>query len=245
MELKLRILLGILIAGILLIAGWNFISTPVNKGYCKSDEDCKFTCGCGCIPKNKVCPIRVFCRPTICGSACRCENGECKSWADVYKKAVNTKNIELCKEIRDLSCREFCLEMVREKLVTITTDKTEYGQGEIVKIIVENKDSEKISLCRYPTLESPIFSIEKFENGTWITVCCVGPCKCHSPCMVRIMKCLEIQPNQTIEFEWHQKKETCKNSQYISAQADLGKYRIRFNIGTALNPIYSNEFTIK
>lgn len=143
-----------------------------------------------------------------------------------------------------VGCREKYTEPVA-KQVTLTTDKTEYRKGEIVKISVINIDQEEISLCNYPTLESPVFYVEKFENGTWITVCCVGACRCHSPCMVRIKRCWEIQPNQTLEFKWYQKKETCKNSQYTSIQAEPGKYRIRFNIGTSLNPIYSNEFTIK
>jgi len=133
----------------------------------------------------------------------------------------------------------------QNKGVTISTDKAEYKQGEIVKISVINRNSEEISLCNYPTLESPVFYVEKFENRTWITICCVGACRCYSPCMAKIKRCLEIQPNQTLEFKWYQKKEICRNSKYVSTQADSGKYRIRFNIGTSLNPIYSNEFTIK
>ena len=136
-------------------------------------------------------------------------------------------------------------EICRKDRIIITTDKTEYEQGEIVKISVINRYSEEISLCNYPTLESPIFYVEKFENGTWISVCCVGSCRCHSPCMARIKRCWKIQPNQMLEFKWCQEKETCRNTQYISTQADSGKYRIKFNIGTSLKPIYSNEFTIK
>jgi len=250
MELKLRILLGILIAGILLIAGWNFIWTPVNKGYCKSDGDCKFTCGCGCIPKNKVCPIRVFCRPTICGSACRCENGECKSWADVYKKAFNTKNIELCKEIRDLSCREFCLEMVREKLVTITTDKTEYTKGETIKIILRNN------------LDRPIWYYDWSEFG------CVGGFSIGKKeerykefYPLATEKCLrpiaKLEPKSEKVYKLNLSLFTPAREHWEKYNVKLlGTFKLKFNyflneisareyhINKAIT-IYSNEFTIK
>lgn len=116
MTTKTKIFIGILVIIVIGIGGWwRFVWTSINKGYCKSDIDCKFACGCGCIPKYKICPSYVLCRPTVCGAACRCLNGKCISWAEVYNEAIKTKNIDLCNEIKHSACRDYCLKSLIEK----------------------------------------------------------------------------------------------------------------------------------
>jgi hypothetical protein len=87
---------------------------------CNIDSDCKFECGCGCISKDKICSFRVFCKPTLCGAACRCLDGKCTSWTDVYSEALETNNTVLCNEIENLGCKTQCLESLTKKQVTIT-----------------------------------------------------------------------------------------------------------------------------
>ena len=238
---KIKTLIGVLVVGILVVAGWKFIWTSINKGYCNSDTDCKFTCGCGCVPKNKICFIRISCKSTICGSACRCENGECKSWADVYNEALKTKNIELCMQIRDQSCQEFCLEKLKKEMVTITTDKTEYEQGEKIKMIIENNLNQSIwyieqlgEIFDHCFLKLPS-KVQKLENGKWKDIelphkCCDVMCRIAPPIKLK----LESKTQKELELK-------------ISSS---GTYRLKFvyylsNNTNQPNYVYSNEFTIK
>jgi len=250
MTTKTKIFIGISAAVVVLAGGWKFIWTPINKGYCRSDTDCKFTCGCGCIPKNKICLKKIYCRPTICGSACRCENGECASWVEVYGEALKTKSIELCKQIRHQNCRERCLDKLRKEQVIITTDKRKYEQGETVKITLRNKADERL-LVYYP-----FYTVERFEQGNWVPLRRVL-CPCGVFC--RIPPFLEIQAKDEIEEEWNQEESWCKEGMpavseaTVSRQVSAGRYRIKSEIiwpeqtweGRDRKTIYSNEFTIQ
>jgi len=136
--------------------------------------------------------------------------------------------------------------------VTITTHKTEYGQGEIVKIIVKNDLDYMIGLIAVFT------EIEKLDDGIWANIWSWSSsgyrCSCDPTCYFGVIP--EIEPNVEMPLEWNQKMWTycdphatfgdLKDSTFVLATS--GKYRIAAKIRTIDNKIYiinSNEFTIK
>jgi hypothetical protein len=180
MSSKTKILIGILVVIILGIGGYfYFIWTPINEGHCNSDSDCKFTCGCGCIPKNKTCPSYILCKPTVCGAACYCLNGKCTSWGDVYTEALKTKNIDLCKEIKNSTCRDYCLEnLIKDETANWHTYKNEEYGFEVkyplewsYKVVSEEQVEFREKGKTYSVEESDIYAIGIFiyENPNNLT----------------------------------------------------------------------------
>ena len=140
------------------------------------------------------------CPPEFDKYTCKCANGECKKVKE---------------------------DLVEE--VSITTDKMEYEQGEVVEIIIKND------------LDGELFfrlSIESFDNSNWNKIVKDIRCDCN------LQNCpipqLPIKANsEGIKF-WNQKKGLCD-------ELPLGqKLRIEMMCGEGANYIiYSNEFTIK
>lgn len=124
----MKILIGIFVIIVIGIISWRvFVWTPTNTGSCKTDFDCKSDCPCGCIPKNKTCLSNAQCKPTACSGACYCQDGKCKSWGDIAQEAFKTKNIDLCNEIKNLGCKNYCLKISNE---AETADWKTYRNGE-------------------------------------------------------------------------------------------------------------------
>jgi len=118
MNAKVKVLVGVLVLEILLIAGWwawknQIISTcsaltpQFCEKTCKSDEDCKYECGCGCIAKNEICFPSTVCKRHVC-SECYCKNGKCESWFSTFSEAIEKKDASLCAEIKRKTCRDIC-----------------------------------------------------------------------------------------------------------------------------------------
>ena len=128
--------------------------------------------------------------------------------------------------------------------VTIITDKTEYEEGEPVKIVIENHSSEKKRLYQY--------DIERFNDDDWIKIRRVL-CPCGAMC--RIAAYMELEPDESFEYEWDQQESWCIEQpvieqKTISQQAPLGRYRIKSEISEGdkfqdQRTIYSDEFIIK
>lgn len=162
-----KLLIGILVVGIILISGWCIWSTQI-ENRCNSDYDCRFYCGCGCISKqNWICPIfgpRVLCEQYPC-AVCRCLEGKCASWQDVFNEAQHNKNIDLCQEIRDTGCKNQCLSVLETLIkikpqVTITTDKMEYEQG---KNIIANANF----IGKIQVFSEGAWSIYRWDGNLW------------------------------------------------------------------------------
>lgn len=140
-----------------------------------------------------------------------------------------------------------CKKYEQKKDISITTDKTEYEQGEIVKITIENNSG------REQQMGFPIYSVEKFENDKWVEIKRVY-CPCGAIC--KIMGPPPIKSRSKLKFEWDQQESWCDDSvamiysKKISKQVSAGRYRIkgvkRDIDGTNDDQlIYSNEFIIK
>ena len=91
MDSRVKILIGVLVVGIVLIGGlliWNKL-TPETKvigdeKYCEKDTDCHWMCGCGCINKNAKCEtpegIMYDCYPGMEEKySCVCKDNQCET----------------------------------------------------------------------------------------------------------------------------------------------------------------------
>jgi len=232
MNLKIKILIGALVVGIILISGWwiwngqtiknpRGICGPKGMGInydvlycdetCNVDDDCKFTCGCGAINKNEICHDE--------GITYDCVDHEVK-----------------CKEGRCIIGKGILL-----KGVTLTTDKTEYEQGETVEITVRNNLVESIWYREWDTkCSGTSFSIGKKRDNRY-SFYPLGLAECA-------MDEVELKPKATRIYalnlnEW-------KKTKFPHTDIDTGVYKWRFiyilkNGDKESKTIYSNEFTIK
>lgn len=135
------------------------------------------------------------------------------------------------------------------KQVTITTDKTKYQKGEVVKIFIKNNSLAIKKIYPFD------YSVERFENGNWTqikrVVCPCNVCGISNPYNT-------LQPLERAKFEWNQAEKWCEfddteNPKQSSQQVLAGKYRIKSSIvdidadGNEISKvtIYSKEFIIK
>jgi len=157
-------------------------------------------------------------------------------------------------------------------VVTITTDKTEYEQGEMVNITMFNTlDHPTVVLSSSFSLDETkrksygqgafLGFLEKFKNGIWIKITPLERMFFKKIIFVDINFTWD-QPDITCEksgyngkfeskeeriFMWNQKILICDlidNTQKIE-QVNIGKYRITTEIDGGEKTIFSNEFTIK
>ena len=222
MDLKIKILIGILVVGLVLVGGkliWNLLT-------------CKDICY-----GNRVQP-QV---PTAFGFDCasidilpcskKC-GAECETHKDCPKGFIC--NFEDCRCIP---------ENMPKKQITITTDKKEYEQGETVKIIVRNNLDKPIwyyNWCKYKCdsalcLCGDSFVIEKRTEKEYKTY--------NPPDSIGIeymSELIELKPNSEKIY----RLEPIKFSK--------GVYRLKMYYGLDKNIsflegkiTYSNEFTIK
>ncbi len=138
-----------------------------------------------------------------------------------------------------------------ENVVIVTTDKSEYGQGETMKITLRNELGEDI--FSHAGSQTPVFSIDKIERrspeGDWDRLFA----QCQYPhCIYDIDGPAKTQAGQAVSFEWAPRiyiDGTNKNT-----PATPGVYRLmiayqikRGNSSADWNWLQarSNEFTIK
>ena len=257
MDLKGKILVGVLIIGILLIGGWWVWNTQI-ENRCNSDSDCKFWNSCGCASKqNLLCLLFELFKPEVAWEyhpcrSCGCLNGKCTSWDIIFKEAQKTKNIELCYEIRDIDCKNYCLMAVENLIrtkerVTLSTDKTEYTKGETIKIILRNNLDKSIWYLNGHELCSDRnkgYKIYQFLAEKWVDVTPPADCSAVEGAGLPIFK--ELSPNDSVVFTWDSK---IFDKVKGSTEAPPGKYKFLMfykedEKAEELKEVYSNEFTI-
>lgn len=137
------------------------------------------------------------------------------------------------------------------KGVIVTTDKTEYEQGEIIKITIKNNLNE--SIYSHIGSSTPVFSIDHIEkkkpDGTWEKLFV----QCRYPhCIEKVAAPKEIKPGQSEVFKW--KPLIYINGTSKITQLKTGTYRIvilyQIRKGSIpkdwkWNTVCSNEFMIK
>ncbi|MCK4729692.1 MAG: hypothetical protein KAT28_00085 [Candidatus Aenigmarchaeota archaeon] len=144
--------------------------------------------------------------------------------------------------------------------VTITTDKTEYEQGETVEITIMNSLDfpiipqailpDKTKYIKFLGENYGIGFIERFEEGTWIGVEPIW--RCGNSCFVECNYKHLFEPGEKRVFEWNQTILICDkvNRTEKVKVVGAGKYRIGSAVwlgqdAEIYKTIYSNEFTIK
>ena len=179
------------------------------------------------------------------------------------------ENENLKNQIAELQKEIEKLKISQPGEVTITTDKTEYKQGEIIKITIRNNSDKPIfgwmDMSRWGNLE-----LEKFKNGSWVEVDFWSPvvnpkglCWGGSffPDVFTIKK---LESYSEFVQEWDQKE--CPIVGNKPTLIEKGKYRLVLTYGFELEnwayapekyrlyhnrsikdprTIYSNEFIIK
>lgn len=262
---KIKILIGILAVVILVAGGWRILKNyqPVEEvlegKHCEQDSDCIYgwpdKCIVACVNKNT--PKKIPCpliKPAIWSSyiwnnmPCKCIENQCVE----DKKAFCQKS---CEDWVNSNCTDGipksaffatkcedkikcgCLE---EDQATITTDKTEYEQGEEVKFTVKNNLNQKIVLIAYDLM------IEKLEENEWKMIRRWGVCcgRCEP------IYSYEVYADDIKKFTWDQKTFACEIFGEIPEQMSAGKYRVKGKYfideeQENIETIYSNEFTIK
>lgn len=139
--------------------------------------------------------------------------------------------------------------------ITITTDKTEYEQGEMVRITVKNNSSKPIwytigsnSPSASSNESNTAIRIEQFNSNTWTPI--VADCPCLACKGWSSLQWIKINPNGKLVRDWGQqlaKSDTICN--IVSAES--GKYKASVvyyeerESYELSHKIYSNEFAIK
>lgn len=184
-------------------------SDPCDRS-CESDDDCKFECGCECISKNEECMYTgIVCEAPDSNYGCKCVDPACR------------------------------YEYVGLKNVTISTDKTEYVQGEVVEITITNNQNTDICYFTYrgsQCYRTP-YSVYQFFDEEWKFI--RTGLEIEGCPQVELSPVCEqmIKPNDSVKFRWDQKI-------FFKGQAPPGRYKLSIDIGVP-GVIYSNEFTIK
>ncbi len=236
----------IIIGGAYLIGKQGVISLPhyqpSDKSECKIDSDCQlvYTGPEICLP----------CDTSLKEYKCFLSKEAKKIEEERLRKPVNSILCEQCLEKPQHACK--CengkCEKVKKKLieeVSITTDKMEYEQGEMVEITIEN-NSEKEQGMSYPP-----YIIERFKNNSWIPIKQIW-LSCGM--FYEEIEFITIKSKDKLKYEWDQQESWCGSIDLLwgefSNQVQSGKYRIKsIKIGFPdpenYETIYSNEFTIK
>ena len=119
--------------------------------------------------------------------------------------------------------------------ITITTDQTEYLQGEKILISTRNNGNQNVSIM------NPFEYVEILENNEWKKVGPVGECPCRVSCKMPAFYILH--PGTERNLTWDQKIGSCGRKLVMP-----GEYKISAEIrfpGGMERTIYSKEFVIK
>jgi hypothetical protein len=136
--------------------------------------------------------------------------------------------------------------------VVLTTDKTQYRQGELVNITVSNGLEKTIWYTDFGCY--PWWELEKQGGKEWESIRVLLPiltqygeqCIACPPPESMADVLVELEPNSAISKVWNLRN--CKGS--TPAFIDSGMYRLSFAYGFSKDSwndemVYSNEFTIR
>ena len=172
-----------------------------------------------------------------------------KCLGDYFLKSPLPKT-NYCYDTRNL-CKDFGIEsgVSEKKEVSIATDKTEYEQGEGIKITLKNNLDKSIYFGRETACSEELiplgFLIEEFKNGKWTRV------QTNSLICNGLGQEVELMPEKSFEFNWSQEYFIVTDHQVNKDKVFPGKYRVcfRFNFSKEETDykevICSNEFAIK
>lgn len=133
--------------------------------------------------------------------------------------------------------------IVRDILVEISTDKSEYQKGEIVKIFFTNNSKETMRTYS----GNAVFLIERHRLGLLWYPIRQDPYPCSDEPRPPSAVSFTFKPGIT-EESWNQKEVWCEGKTKRVEQVPSGKYRVESLVGDEngnTRQLYSNEFEIK
>lgn len=186
------------------------------------------------------------------------DNGKCYYWFDYYNwspyyvgdimnKKVKTRAIvnktKECPNTSQLPCDRLYFNPIKIEIlndVTITTDKTEYEQGETLNITVRNGLDKSIWYIKVTCLPS-CCSLHRWENNKWENLGDPTPCIQLPLPPGTTLESDELKPGESISKQW--------DTMY-GEFAKSERYRFSFHYGLSEDTytektVYSPEFTIK
>jgi hypothetical protein len=189
---------------------------------------------------NKIRPgiNELYCeQDSDCIYRCGCKN----------KKFKDSRNI-LCKPIAGATCKctnNRCETILPKKQeVTLATDKTDYVEGETVKITVTNNLNQDIWYWDNLGETVPLVGIQILQNGEWKGLAKKDACSCKENCTHFSNGLVDLKTKGIITDSWDTKTDC------TGLIIEKGKYRALFTYyldAVAMNKteVYSEEFTIK
>lgn len=179
---------------------------------CSSDQECKFTCSCGCVKDG----FEEECEELPCYSSCVCVNGECANLGDTFEKAVSNKDAGVCNQIGVAECKDYCLETVenekKKEELFITTKKDVYRVGEEITVSVDNTGE---------TVLFSGFSVLAFD-GEWKEIQSFFECVPGLNCSDN--SCAELG---SANWTWNQKTYSTEGNITTETNVPAGHYRIQ------------------
>ena len=177
--------------------------------------------------------------------------------------------LQFCDKWETIYSEEFTIEQKPD--VAVDIDKTEYKQGETVKITIKNNLDVQLRNYDMVTEDASFHNqyigwgfIERFENGNWIKVeplwrcddTCFAKCKLSGSFFVLGQKGAARFPKDFKSFEWNQTRLICIPGDIKSELVGPGRYRTSstfVNVKEELKgkpeelkrTFYSDEFMIK
>lgn len=221
-----------------------------------------------CIPKKEISKDKAI---SLTKERCTPENPDYAYRYDMIKKVdsewripimnvnclcfaiVNTKSEEI--NCMKCNCTGLFPPFETEK-VTITTDKTEYEQGENIEISIENKENCSIYIGIETYGYNSKINIEKEENSSWVSgyYDFSDNIKCRAGGQGPAIGNVEIKAGGLLERIKPSSYSVCMNKSMQKLLLSPGKYRLEINIekrgstedehATSVS-IYSNKFIIR
>jgi len=236
-KILIIILIGVLVAGgFISVLNWKHYSKPTLplKHYCQTDSDCVLS---GNDPEGfGICVNKEWYEEWEKNPESKKYKWECEYTGKERCACVNNK----CQRIdSERGCG------VKETQVTITTDKTEYEQGDTVIITIQNKGRKKVEICglsKCAGLATLHTNVEEYKEGEWraITGYCptVGFKREKNSIVKDDLLCYSLAPKDLLTFSI---------PSFLSYyKIDKSKrVRVVCYIDNKESPIYSNEFIIK
>ena len=245
MDSKIKILIGALVVGILVIGSWTIwksqhIPTLGISVDGKLETITDIHLPIDEIEAEKI--VKKFCEP---------KNPNYDYGYNAIKKVNDEWRIPIynlncpCYAVVNIESGETnCMKQIpfETQEVTITTDKTEYEQGEMVKITVKNNLDKSIWYYEWSEFNcADSFFLEKKENGEYKYFSIPGLRKTPT-------KPVELKPNleKVYRLNLSKLKEQCEG---FSPEFSAGIYRLGFRYGFSIEEHwsekdYSNEFLI-
>lgn len=151
--------------------------------------------------------------------------------------------------IQGESEREYCIGNIEkaQNEITITTDKTEYEEGEKVKIMIKNNTDffwKNYDKSDFTSQQITWGFIESYEDGQWIKKEPLWRCNkedCFAICVPPLTDFFILKPKEEKTFEWDQQYLLCSAPEYKETEGRALLISDRYRVSSAFANIVNEE----